>query len=131
MKSQTAILFSLFVLVALASCTASNDPNGPGIIVVPASADSNNGRLLYESVSLGCSRGDCHSIDGSGNDPVDPTPRTVLNNWLPGIWTFSTLEAKINNEMPFGAAALCQGQCAADTAAHIACEFNLAITTGC
>ena len=130
MKSQTAILFSLFVLVALASCTPSNDPNGPGIIVVPVTADSNNGKLLYES-GLGCSGGGCHSIDGSGNDPVNPSPNTVLNNWLPGTWTFSALQAKINDDMPFGAAASCQGQCAADTAAHIACAFNPNITTGC
>ena len=130
MKIQSAFLAALLGFAALTACTKSSGPSGPGIIDVPATANANNGRTLYEG-GLGCSGGACHSIDGSGNDPVSPSPNTVLNNWLPGVWTFSALQAKINDDMPLGDAAACQGQCAADTAAHIACAFNPGITTGC
>jgi hypothetical protein len=95
--------------------------------VVPASASASDGMALYES-GLNCSTGGCHSIDGSGNGV---NSNTVINNWLPGTWTFSTLQAYIDSAMPFGNAPMCTGQCAADTAAHISCAFNAGITTGC
>ena len=50
MKIQAAFLVALLGVAAWVSCTASNDPDGPDIIDVPANADSNNGRLLYASV---------------------------------------------------------------------------------
>ncbi len=118
-----AVVIGLVVLTGAFGCSDS-DTGSNDLISVPASANLTSGQDSYDTLCV-----DCHLADGTGrggvNDITKEDPAAMTG------YTFASLQAKINDTMPAGNATACEGDCAANAAAMILCNFNPMVAAGC
>jgi mono/diheme cytochrome c family protein len=123
-----AVVIGLVVLTGGFGCSDS-DTGSNDLISVPASANLTSGQESYDASCVGC-----HLADGTGSnsfrDLTDITKEDPAAMPVTG-YTFASLQAKINDTMPAGNAAACEGDCAENTAAMILCNFNPMVASGC
>ena len=124
---RATVFFSLLSLVVLTACGGDSGSSG-NPLAVPSSANLTSGWGVYEVQCEGC-----HGADGTGNgiSSRNLTAITAYDEETGTGYTFDSLMAKINDTMPKGSPAFCEGECAEDAAAMILCDFNPTVTDGC